>query len=150
MSSSQVEIALKIATKAHENQFRRDGKTPYINHPVAVAKRVAELTRKRRDMRKDYVQAVALLHDVLEDTNTTELDLLEAGVAQEIVKSVKFLTKDSAVDYLGYLTLVSRDPMAKWVKIADMISNISDEPTDKQLSRYAWGLDYLLNRQPHE
>jgi (p)ppGpp synthase/HD superfamily hydrolase len=48
-----------IATKAHEGQYRRDGVTPYIEHPKAVAARVKG---------DEKAEMVAWLHDVIEDT----------------------------------------------------------------------------------
>ena len=54
----QAKIVLEIATSAHEGQTRRDGVTPYIEHPKAVARRV----------HTDDEKAVAFLHDIIEDT----------------------------------------------------------------------------------
>jgi hypothetical protein len=56
-------LAEQIARKAHVNQFRRDGVTPYITHPEAVVKKLGT--------ESDDVLAVAWLHDVLEDTCVT-------------------------------------------------------------------------------
>ena len=68
MSSREiVRLAAQIATDAHRGQFRRDGVTPYISHPEAVAKRVEG---------DDLAEAIAWLHDVLEDTAIKVQDLV--------------------------------------------------------------------------
>ena len=74
----------EIANKAHSGQFRRDGTTPYINHPADVFSRVGGDVDS---------QAVAWLHDVLEDTKETEESLREQGVEEHILKAVVLLTK---------------------------------------------------------
>ncbi len=66
-----IEIAENIARKVHQGQFRRDGITPYIVHPERVARRLSE---------DSEAQAVAWLHDVLEDTGVSEKFLIDAGI----------------------------------------------------------------------
>ena len=136
-----VENALFIAQRVHAGQFRRDKVTPYINHPIDVANRVKKFGQ-------EYM-AVAYLHDVLEDTNITARDLLDSGMSADIVEAVKTLTKEKGIYYSGYyfdeyLWLVKQNEIARRVKIADMISNLADDPTDKQIARYAEGLVYLM------
>lgn len=79
------ENALAFAAKKHEGQFRIGG-LPYITHPVCVAEIVKE---KGGDT--DAV-ITALFHDLLEDTDAAEEDILRLGNA-EILHSVKLLTK---------------------------------------------------------
>jgi (p)ppGpp synthase/HD superfamily hydrolase len=131
----QIEICLNIALSAHANQYRRNGYTPYIEHPYAVADRVEHLGYK-------YI-CVALLHDVLEDTKVTANDLLAAGVEEDIVVAVQLLTKHPSCSYDEYLKLVKFNNLACHVKIADMLSNLADSPTNKQIRKYATGLLFL-------
>jgi len=133
-----VELAQKIATAAHKGQFRRDNKTPYIVHPRAVASRVSD---------DPTAQAVAWLHDTIEDTEETELSLIESGIPKPIVDSVVRLTKREAIGYEDYLHGIASDPVAVKVKIADMLTNLSDAPTEKQIIKYAKGLLILLDKQ---
>lgn len=126
-----------IAINAHKGQYRRDGVTPYINHPFAVADRVDHLGH-------EYV-CVALLHDVLEDTQVSVQDLYDVGVPANIVVAVIVLTKHEGISYDDYLKNIKQNELARRVKIADMISNLADNPTDKQIKKYAKGLDFLMN-----
>lgn len=131
---NMLQKAEELARKAHEGQFRRDGKTPYITHPEKVV-RLCET---------DVEKAVAWLHDVVEDTSMTMDDITEAGFPKEVVRAVSRLTKFfSHQPYMQYLEGVKKDPIATKVKIADMIANLSDKPTNRQVEKYAKGLFYL-------
>ncbi len=134
--SNLPELARQIATAAHVGQFRRDGATPYIEHPQAVARRVAG---------DDRAEAVAWLHDVLEDTAETPQSLADKGIPADVIASVEALTKGEDVDYDLYLDGILADPIAKRVKIADMLTNLSDQPTNKQIRKYATGLLKLVD-----
>lgn len=126
-----------IAATAHNGQYRRDGTTPYIKHPMAVADRVIKYGY-------EYV-CVAYLHDVLEDTNVTYDILIENGIPENIVKAVEILTKGEDQNYDEYLYYVKSNEVAKRVKIADILSNLADDPTDKQIIKYAKALTYLMS-----
>ena len=67
-----LDMVLLFADKAHKNQVRKYTGDPYITHPVAVAKIVATVTDD------EAMIAAALLHDTLEDTDTSYLDLVTA------------------------------------------------------------------------
>jgi (p)ppGpp synthase/HD superfamily hydrolase len=130
-----VAMAARIAKKAHDGQYRRDGITPYIKHPENVAKRLHG---------DQYAEAVGWLHDVLEDTKETSESLRTQGIPDEIIACVVKLTKRDDLNYEDYLAEIRADPLAKKVKIADMLSNLSDSPTNKQIIKYAKGLLVLL------
>lgn len=129
-TESLADKAEKIARKAHAGQFRRDGKTPYIVHPQAVVSRVSS----------DEEKAVAWLHDVIEDTGLSSSDLAEAHIPKQVIDAVKLLTKNDGVPYETYLEKVKTNPLARSVKIADMLSNLADQPSKKQIVKYAQGL----------
>ena len=137
--NNQLELAKKIATEAHAGQLDKGGKL-YINHPLFVSESVHNLDEK----------IVALLHDVLEDSNFTSDDLLNFGFSKRIVDAVVILTKNKDVSYEQYLVEIKKDNIACEVKIADLkhnsdISRISD-PTDMDLARidkYKIALDFL-------
>jgi len=129
--------AYKFAYQAHDGQFRRDGKTPYICHPAGVARIVqtfAECTDKHI--------AVAWLHDTLEDTATSVVDLL-AEFPQDVVEAVCCLTNDGK-DYGTYIANIVENHLARLVKLADIMHNLSDSPTPKQCEKYAKVLRVLL------
>ena len=131
-----IEIAENIARKAHQGQYRKDGITPYITHPERVADRLSTDTD---------AQTVAWLHDVLEDTGVSEASLIAAGIAENIVLAVTLLTKSDGIDYEDYLIKVRDNDLALKVKIEDMLDNLLDSPTKKQIVKYARGLLILLS-----
>ena len=110
-------MALDYATRKHEGQFRIGGKE-YITHPVAVA----EIVRKQ-GYNVDY-QIAALFHDLLEDTDATEHDLLAHGGTPQIVEAVKTLTKNSGYVMHEYVSAIKRNEMAFVVKCADRLHNL--------------------------
>lgn len=130
-----VEIARTIATQAHEGQFRRDGVTPYMEHPAAVASRAPK---------SEESQAAAWLHDVLEDTDLSRQDLIAQGIPEDVVTAVEALTKQDGLSYEENLERVASNELARGVKIADMLSNLADSPTQNQIRKYAHGLLRLL------
>ena len=138
ITDEQIEQIRIFVTKAHQGQFRRDGKTPYVEHLFAVENRVKKYGNKYR--------AVALAHDIIEDTKTTAADLFYEGFDADVILAVELLTKKDGVDYFDYLKKIKENELAKRVKIADMISNLSDDPTDGQIYKYSKGLKYLIER----
>lgn len=135
-----IRLAADLATQAHRGQFRRDGVTPYITHPAAVARLV--------EKESPEVIATAWLHDVVEDTSETPETLRGAGIPEAVVDAVILLTKDqSGLSYEEYLARVRANPIACRVKVADMLHNLSDSPTQKQILKYARGLLILLGDQ---
>lgn len=110
------EAALAFATKKHDGQYRIGG-LPYITHPVAVAKIVRE---KGGDT--DAV-ITALFHDLLEDTDATEEEILSLG-NERILRSVKLLTKTKGYVMKDYVDAIRKDETAFLVKGADRLHNL--------------------------
>lgn len=104
--------AMIIAYNAHKNQFDKSG-VPYIYHPIHVAEK----------MKTENECIVALLHDVVEDTETT-FEQLENIFSSVIIDSLKLLTKDNTVDYYEYIMKIKKNPIAKSVKIEDLKHNL--------------------------
>ena len=123
-----LELAIDIATKAHAGQVDKGG-LPYINHPTAVAAGV-ETTQQK---------IVAYLHDVIEDTDVTADRLLAWGFPQNIVNSLKTITKQPGVSYEDYLAAVKSDETARVVKISDIRHNMDisriENPGPKDFAR---------------
>lgn len=124
--------AKATATKWHKGQFRRDGKTPYIKHPEAVANAVEGWQAK----------CVAWLHDVLEDTKCPAGKIQEK-LGQALFLPLNLLTKVPGEAYPGYLMNLKWHPVALAVKLADIQHNLSDGPTEKQKQKYAEALKIL-------
>ncbi|HEU4461194.1 MAG TPA: HD domain-containing protein [Solirubrobacterales bacterium] len=90
--SPLVRAALEKAREAHEGQVRNgSGGMPYVEHPVTVAARLEELGYR------DEVLAAALLHDVVEDSETT-LDEVQELFGPEVAGMVGALTDDESIE----------------------------------------------------
>ena len=112
----------------------------YIGHPLRVACRVAKMGGG------DLAQAGALLHDAFEDTKLNRTKLKKLGVPRDVLDLVSILTHSPQEDYfLDYLARVVENPIAKLIKIADILDNLSDDPTEKQIEKYAKALLLLRN-----
>ena len=133
------EMAKHIAHSAHFGQKRRDGLTAYICHPRAVAERL------QAQCEDDDVIDAAWLHDVIEDSPDYNADRLrQLGVREAVVVAVELLTKKVGESYEDYLDKIRFNPIALKVKEADMLHNLSDDPTPRQVLKYARGLVRLL------
>lgn len=106
--------AMILAYNAHMNQFDRAG-VPYIYHPIHLAEQ----------MKTETECIVALLHDVVEDTDVT-FEELEKEFSNEVIDALKLLTHDENVDYMEYVKEIKKNEIARNVKIADLLHN-SDE-----------------------
>ncbi|MEL6159223.1 MAG: HD domain-containing protein [Cyanobacteria bacterium J06627_32] len=125
--SSQFLRALNFAANKHRHQRRKDtGKTPYINHPIAVANILLNEAR----VTDEVVLISALLHDTVEDTETTfeEIERCFGEAIRDVVAEVtddkslpRAVRKQKQIDHAAGLS-----DRAKLVKLADKISNIRD------------------------
>ena len=117
--------ALVFAMKAHEGQFRKDGKTPYIVHPIDVAERLSSWGLGRL---ADTLMSAAYLHDTLEDTDT-QLWQLAAEFGDEIACLVDDVTFSggSKSDKQAWLDgLAIGTSYARLLKAADILCNTED------------------------
>jgi len=112
--------ALRIATKAHKGQKDKSGED-YILHPIAVSGYCIT----------DRGKIVALLHDVVEDTDVTLNDLRKAGFGEDIVNAVDCISKREGEETSHYLERVATDDIATEVKFADMRHNGMRWPADR-------------------
>lgn len=139
--------AYNFALKAHEGQTRRDKKTPYIKHINEVLKRISSNL-------SDVDMAIAALHDVIEDTPYTFSDIRAVLLAdhpdkkeeiEEIINGVATLTKWPTESYSAFINRIYNHCHGRWVhiKIADILANLSENPTPKQIRKYAAALMIL-------
>lgn len=133
--------AMIIAYEAHKNQVDKSG-VPYIYHPIHVAEQM--------DTENECI--IALLHDVVEDTNVT-FKQLEEVFSKEIIDILKLLTKKKDIDYYEYINKVKENTVARKVKIADIEHNLDrsrlDIITDKDIKReekYKNALSMLMSK----
>ncbi len=104
-------LALNTAYKAHEGQLDRSG-IPYIFHPYHVAEQ----------METEETCAIALLHDVIEDTDMTLEKLSALGFPDKIIEGVRLMTRTGNEDYFEYVRKI-RGTVAEPVKRADLKHN---------------------------
>lgn len=113
----ELEKAQMIATWAHRNQTDMAGR-PYIEHCERVA----------RAVRGNYVaECVAWLHDVVEDTDVTQVDLVRMGFSQAVLDGVDAMTQRPGEDLETYWGRVRENGHAKLVKVRGDIPDNSDE-----------------------
>ena len=121
--------AMMIAFNAHKEQFDKTG-LPYIFHPFHLAEQMTD----------ENSICVALLHDVVEDTDITFEDLQKEGFTEEIIGSLKLLTHNSDVPYMEYVKLIKTNPTARLVKLADLKHNSDltrlNEISEEDIKRY--------------
>ena len=124
----QLSEIMEFAFRKHDGQKDKAG-MPYILHIVAVSLGVKD----------DKEKAVALLHDVLEDTDTTPQELLDFGIDKDVVDAVVLLTRDNHEDYMEYVKRLASNPLARAVKMSDLRHNMQTDripnPTEKDFKR---------------
>jgi (p)ppGpp synthase/HD superfamily hydrolase len=108
------EKAMSIATKAHEGQKDKAG-APYLLHVLRVMMRLEKMDKK----------IVALLHDVVEDSEITIEDLANEGFPKKILRAVELLTKTENKPYKDYIQAIKKNELAKAVKLADLKDNMN-------------------------
>ena len=134
----QIEAAYEVARAAHSGQYRQSGE-PYITHPLAVAKILAEWHLDAQAL------MAALLHDVVEDTLTTKSEIsrrfgkpvaeLVDGVSK--IDRIEFATLQhaQAENFRKMLLAMARDVRVILIKLADRLHNmrtLDAVPAEKQ------------------
>lgn len=138
---SDLDKALQIALKVHQHQKDRYGKY-YILHPLRVMMRVDS----------EEEQIVAILHDVVEDSDWTLEMLRREGFSENILTAIDCLTKKEGEAYMDYIKRNRENQIARRVKIADLednmdvkrIQNFSD-PDAIRMKKYQTAWRYLKN-----
>lgn len=104
--------AMKLCFAAHKEQVDKSG-LPYVFHPFHLAEQMTD----------ELTTAVALLHDVVEDTPYTFTDLREMGFPEEVLDALTLLTHERGTPYLDYVARLKDNPIARAVKLADLRHN---------------------------
>ena len=132
--------AMSLAFDLHLGQKDKGG-LPYIFHPIAVAEM----------MKDEYSTCVALLHDIIEDTEFTIEQLRNLHFPDEVVDGVIAMTRMPGEVYKDYLVRVKANDIARKVKIGDLKHNMDagrlksiDKEYLSMLKRYTKSLEFLL------
>jgi (p)ppGpp synthase/HD superfamily hydrolase len=135
---STLEKAIRIAARAHEGVKDKQGQ-PYILHPMRVMLGCDD----------PDAQIVAVLHDVVEDTDVTHDDIKKDGFSEAILAALRLVTHSRRDSYTDYILRCKADPLARAVKLADLHDNarlsrimLRPEQLDRDLSRVK---KYLLS-----
>jgi len=112
---NKIEKALLVAKVAHFGQIDKNG-DDYINHPIRVSNLVESETEK----------IVAILHDVIEDTNLN-YEFIETEFDSEIADAVFALTRQPKENYFEFVKRAARNRISKRVKFADIADNLNPD-----------------------
>lgn len=141
--TKMTKAALKLCFEAHREQTDKSG-MPYVFHPFHLAEQ----------MKDEKTTIVALLHDVIEDTDTTLDDLRAMGFSEDVVSAIALMTHGDGVPYLEYVAQIKKNPIARAVKLADLRHNGDtsrlDEITDKvreRVKKYAAAIALLESEE---
>ena len=135
-------IALKLCFETHKDQVDKSG-MPYVFHPFHLAEQMTD----------EETTIVALLHDVVEDSDRTLDDLKELGFSEKVLSAIELMTHADGVPYMEYVAKIKSNPIAKEVKLADLKHN-SDmsrletvTPYDEaRAEKYKKAIELLENR----
>jgi hypothetical protein len=143
------EQALQFATKAHAGQTRSGG-DPYITHPMRVA---ASVEQYKQSHNLEAIIDAALLHDTVEDTDTTHEDLeslfggLVASIVKELTSDPEQIKKVGKAAYLSH-KMATMSSYALVIKLADRLDNVKDIATAKTpewRAKYKSETEQILN-----
>ncbi len=123
--------AITISYNAHHGQLDKGG-MPYVFHPYHLAEQMDD----------ELSVCVALLHDLVEDTDIT-IEQLEKEFPKEVTEAVSALTMPPSMDYFEYIERIKHNDIAKKVKLADLEHNgdetrvlhEGEEPTEHIIQR---------------
>ena len=142
--NKKIKDAIEFAKTKHKGQ-KRIGGDDYITHPIAVLEII-----KSKGLDENY-QITALFHDLLEDTDATEDEILKYGNI-DILKAVKLLTKKKDYDMSEYIGAIKENPIAFAVKSADRLHNlqcaiVADEDFKRKyiLETVDWYMDFSVD-----
>ena len=144
--------ATQFAALKHCDQRRKDGKTPYIIHPISVAMILAEIG----SIEDPEILSAALLHDTLEDTDTSAHEL-DKNFGSRVRIIVEELTDNDMLTFsqskqMQIENAPNLSKNATLVRIADKISNVSDvienpppEWNQKRCNKYVDWAEAVMN-----
>lgn len=149
--------AIEFATEKHEGQIRKDGVTPFIEHPVSVGLTVKKMTGD------DMLAAVGVLHDTVEDTDAT-LDDIRMHFGEEIAHYVDIESEDkrehmSAEDswrdrkeeqIIHFKNLAKEDYPVINVAFADKFDNLQSLVVMKTMNGDIWSQGTFNNNNPED
>jgi len=129
--------AVALASRVHQGDTRKDGRTPYVAHPV----RVALWVRHEFGFDDEAALAAALLHDTIEDTGADYDDVAQtcgrdvADMVAALSKNMLLPEDERETDYDR--RLARADWRARLIKLADVLDNLIDKRPDADMQKLA-------------
>ena len=141
-----------IVYRLYQNLPPRRGGRSAISHPHDVVVRFYD--RYRKSLSDDECSIgldACWLHDAVEDSLCSASDLAVNGIDSRVIHLVSvLLNHDKSVPYAIYIETLAKDPLARKIKICDILSNLGDRPTDVQIRKYTSALNVLLNHEDQD
>lgn len=142
MRVSYLEKAINLSVEKHRGQIDKGG-MPYILHPLYLMTKMNTETEK----------IVAVLHDIIEDTDITFNYLRSIGFSDEVLNALECLTRKNEEDYFSYIDRIKTNRIAVKVKLVDLehnmdlrrIKNLTDEDIIRSIKKYKRAWDELKN-----
>lgn len=120
--------AILLAAKAHDGQTDKGG-NPYILHPIRLASKAKTIEES----------IIAVLHDVVEDSNMTLFDLKNDGFSSNVIAALDCLTRRADESYEEFIKRIKLNPLASKVKLLDLEDNCDinriPQPTEADYAR---------------
>lgn len=152
----EVCVGVEFAAEKHRLQTRKNAeKTPYISHPIGVAHHLMDIG----EVRDSSVIIGALLHDTLEDTQTT-FEEIESKFGTQVAEYVREMTDDKSLatearKRLQVINAAHKSKGAAQIKLADKLYNLNDllenppkDWTQSRIDRYYEWAQSVINRLP--
>ena len=136
MSEVVLAQAIAFAANAHAGQIRKFSGKPYIFHPLRVM----------MNMHTHEERVLAVLHDVLEDTDADE-PMIRLHFGERILEHLKILTRVPGEKYADYIERVAMNPLATKIKKADLADNINEHTPAGLAKRNRDALGFLVARR---
>lgn len=147
------EFAKELSHKLHANQKRNDGVTPYTVHTDYVSANCVKYFTGQEPLTEKVIRILKSIgdsHDILEDVDITESELLDVGKEygqdwEVVVHCVRLLSRFSKSDsIIDYLSAIKNCPATRAVKLADLEHNLSDLKPGNLRDKYLLCRHFLI------
>lgn len=124
--TKMTKAALNLCFEAHKNQRDKSG-MPYVFHPFHLAEQ----------MKDEKTTIVALLHDVVEDTDVTLDDMRNMGFDNEVVAAIELMTHGPNVPYMEYVSRIKKNPIVLCVFCVGCKNDVNEKSESDSISEAA-------------
>lgn len=129
-----INLARQMAIAAHNGQFLKDGKTPYINYVFVITNAV-----------ENRLKPIALLHDVVKNSKMTVEKLTAEGFDQYVIAAIDVLTHRSADPDIIYWNKILTNPDAIVVKLQEISYKLNNSPSPNDKLKYQRAIEIFAS-----